>query len=150
MKSNLQQINGFLQNQKIGLVGVSRKKEKFGNQVMEGLLNAGYTVVPVHRELTSINDMTCVASVGALPDDVNALCLVVPKTETDTLLKAALQKGIQNIWIQQMSDGPETEQIALASDANIVRGRCIFMYTRPTGIHKFHERLSKFFGTYGV
>jgi len=148
MKGNYKQIEAFLKSSKIAVVGISRTKEKFGNQVMEQLLKKGYEVVPVHREITEINGLKVVANITELPDDVHALCLIVPAKATDQLLKEALSKGIKHIWIQQFSDGPETADIVKGSDANIITGRCVFMYTQPEGVHRFHERVNKLFGTY--
>jgi predicted CoA-binding protein len=148
MKGNYKQIESFLKSTKIAIVGVSRTKEKFGNQVMEQLLKIGYEVVPVHREITEINGLQVVSTISELPDDVQALCLIVPKTATDALLREALLKGIKHIWIQQFSDGPETPNIIKESSANIITGRCVFMYTKPEGMHRFHERVNKLFGTY--
>ncbi len=148
MKANLNQIESFLTNRKIALVGVSRTKSKFGNEVFKQLLGKGYEVVPVHRVMTEFEGHACFGSIESLPDDVSAICLVVPKTETDALLQAALNRGIRQIWVQQMSETSFTNQLAAQSGANIVLGRCIFMYTSPEGFHRFHQRLSKIFGTY--
>lgn len=148
MKSGLAQIQSFLSNKTIAIVGASRNPKKFGYQVTEHLVKHGYHVVPIHREASEILGLPCVRSIGDLPASVSAICIVVPKHQTDDLLRSALDKGIREVWIQQMSDGPETAAIAAISDANIVRGRCIFMYSEPEGVHKFHERMNKLFLTY--
>ncbi|MDP2236362.1 MAG: CoA-binding protein [Bacteroidales bacterium] len=148
MKANLNQIENFLASKNIGLVGVSRNPKKFGNEVMKQLLKNGYKITAVHREAQSIEDVPCVNSIAALPSDTEAICLITPKTETDVLLRAAIDKGFKNIWIQQFSEGSETFSIIKNTDANVVTGRCIFMYTNPEGFHKFHERINKLFGTF--
>jgi uncharacterized protein len=148
MKANLQQIENFLANKNIGLIGASRDPKKFGNEVMKQLMKVGYKVTPVHREAESIEGIPCVKSLGELPADTTAICLITPKTETDHLLKDTLEKGFKNIWVQQFSEGPESFSMIKNTDANVVTGRCIFMYTNPEGFHKFHERINKLFGTY--
>lgn len=148
MKANLKQIQDFLANKKIGFVGASRDSKKFGNQVIKQLLKLDYQIIPVHRTASSIEELPCVKSIQDLPNDFHAVCLVVPKQQTDVLLREAIEKGIKNIWIQQFSEGPETFSIAKESGANIITGRCIFMYTQPNGIHKFHQSLNKLFGVH--
>ncbi|MBS4059554.1 MAG: CoA-binding protein [Bacteroidetes bacterium] len=148
MKADLQQIENFLANKNIGLIGASRDPKKFGNEVLKQLLKRGIKVIPVHREAEIIEGIPCVKSLGEFPADTQAICLITPNTETDNLLKEALDKGFKNIWIQQFSEGPETFSIIKNADANVVTGRCIFMYTNPEGFHKFHERINKLFGTY--
>lgn len=148
MKSNLKQIQDFLKNKKIGFVGASRNPRKFGSQVFRHLVDQDYAMVPVHHEADQIEGEPCVSGIDQLPDDVYAICLLTPKDITDELLKQALEKGIQHIWIQQFSDGPQTRSLADAGQANVITGRCLFMYTHPEGLHQMHERMAKLFRVY--
>ncbi len=147
MKANQKQIKEFLNYRHIGLIGASRDTKKFGNQVLAQLVSEGFVVYPVHREADQINGIRCYRTVDDLPAEVESVCLVTPKNATDSFIQQVLDKGIKQLWIQQMSEGPESKRIAMESDANIVMGRCIFMYTNPSGVHKFHWRLNKLFGT---
>lgn len=147
MKANHKQISEFLSFRHIALVGASRDSKKFGNQVLTQLVSEGYVVYPVHREADQIKGIRCYRSVDELPAEVQSVCLVTPKNLTDELLQKVLDRGIKHVWIQQMSEGSESKRIASETDANIIMGRCIFMYTNPTGIHKFHKQLNKLFGT---
>lgn len=137
-----------MKNKKLGFIGASRNPKKFGNQVFRHLVDQGYEVVPVHHEADKIEGIQCVQSLELLPRDVHAICLLTPKDKTDELLKQALEKGLQHIWIQQFSDGPETRSLAQAYPANVITGRCLFMYTHPEGLHKMHERMAKLFRVY--
>jgi predicted CoA-binding protein len=148
MKANLQQINAFLKHHQLALIGVSRDPKKFGSQMMKHLLERDFDVIPVHPELIEIQGKSCVRDIDSLPDHVKALVIALPKDKTDAVLKQALDKGIEQLWIQQFSDGPETQMLINNSRANVVTGRCIFMYTKPEGFHKLHERLNKLFGAY--
>lgn len=148
MKANLKQIQEFLAHKHLAFVGASRNPKKFSTQVFNQLLKLDYTLIPVHPQAESIEGISCVHSIDELPDSIEAICLVTPKGQTDALLKQALDRGIKQIWIQQFSEGPETEELIRQSDANVVAGRCLFMYTRPEGFHKFHERMAKLFHVY--
>ena len=147
MKANQDQINQFLAQRHMAIVGVSRNSKKFGHQVFMQLKSMNYHLYPVHREADSIEGVKCYRTIEDLPVEVQAICLITPKHQTDDLLTQSIKKGISHIWVQQMSEGQNTEKIARDSAVNIVMGRCIFMYTNPKGIHKFHRQLNKLFGT---
>lgn len=148
MKSNQKQIKAFLAQKQLGFVGASRNPKKFGNEVLRQLTALDYSLTPVHHEADTVEGMPCVRNISELPDNIQAVCLMTPKDKTDELLKQALAKGINHIWIQQFSEGPETHDLVKGSQANIVTGRCMFMYTNPQGFHKFHEQMAKLFKVY--
>lgn len=137
-----------MKNKKLGFVGASRNPKKFGSQVFRHLMDQGYTLIPVHQEADQIEGLACIQSMEQLTPDVKAICLLTPRDKTDDLLRQALEMGIQHIWIQQFCEGSETLSLAGASQANIVTGRCLFMYTQPEGLHKMHERMAKIFRVY--
>lgn len=148
MKSNQKQIKAFLAQKQLGFVGASRNPKKFGNEVLRQLISLDYSITPVHHEADAVEGIPCVQSISELPDTIEAVCLITPKDKTDQLLKQALAKGIRHIWIQQFSEGPETHNLIKDSQANVVTGRCMFMYTNPQGFHKFHEQMAKLFKVY--
>lgn len=148
MKSGRNQIEQFLEFKKLAIVGASRDPKKFGTEVLRHLLKLDYELAVVHPVAEEIESISCVKGINMLPDDIEGICIITPKDQTDKLLAEALEKGIKQVWIQQFSESDSTFDIISNSDANIVTGRCIFMYTKPTGIHKFHERFTKFFGVY--
>lgn len=148
MKANLKQIETFLEEKKVALIGASRNEKKFGTQVLKHLVENGFEVLPVHRQAEQLQGKKAYAAIAELPDNVNAICLLTQKHQTDLLLAEALKKGIRNIWIQQFSETPETITKVSESKSNIILGRCIFMYTNPQGIHHFHQRINKLFGKY--
>ena len=60
--------------------------------------------------------------------------------------EAAKEKGIKNIWIQQMSESEEALRELEGTDINYIHGKCIMMFSEPDGMHKFHRGIIKFFG----
>ena len=148
MKSGINQINQFLANKKLAIAGASRDPKKFGSEVLRHLLKLGYEIEVVHPVAENIEGISCVNSIDMLSTDTKGICIVTPKDQTDKLLAEALDRDIKQVWIQQFSENDSTFDIIRESDANVVTGRCIFMYTKPTGIHKFHERVTKLFGVY--
>jgi predicted CoA-binding protein len=147
--TELEKIQDFLSAETIALVGASRNKKKFGNQVLTELKSKGLKVIPVHPEAREIEGLECVASVNDLPSDVNHLFVAVAKNKTAGIVEAAAEKGIKNVWIQQMSETPEAIKVAEEKGMDLITKRCIFMYADPVkGVHKFHRTLNKLFGMY--
>ncbi len=147
--TELEKIRSFLDAGVIAMAGASRDKKKFGNQVLTELKLKGMNVIPVHPEAAEIDGLECVASVDGLPSDVNHLFVAVSKDKTAGIVEAAGNKGIKNVWIQQMSETPEAIKAAEEKGVDLITRRCIFMYADPVkGVHKFHRTLNKLFGMY--
>jgi len=131
----------------MAIAGVSRNPKKFGHTVYTDLKKKGYEIFPVNPEADKIDGLECFHSVSELPSDVRHLLIFTSKDKTLGVLKEAFAKGINNIWIQQMSDTPEALAYAREKQLNLIAKQCIFMWTDPvSGIHKFHRTLKKFFG----
>lgn len=142
------QIQGFLSKENsFALAGVSRNEQKFSTQVFMKLKESGFQVLPVNPNVDELLGEKSFRSVNDLPQTVSHLFIVTPKPETDKVLQEAIDKGIKNVWIQQMSQTEQSEKLAQENDINLINGECIFMFTEPVkGIHKFHRAIKKFFG----
>ena len=149
MKATKTAINSFLSTRKIAIAGVSRDPKKFGHLVFRQLKEKGFEVFPINPDTDNIAGVPCFRSVSALPLSVHSLVIVTPKKNTKSVVADAMAKGIDNIWIQQMSDTPEAIELTKAHPVNLITRECILMHTDPvTGIHKFHRSIKKLFGLY--
>ncbi len=147
MKVTKDQIDSFLNGNKIAIAGVSRSPKKFGYQVYKELMDKNFPVLAINPNADTINGETCYKSVSELPADVDSILIVTPKHQTDAVLHKAIKKGIKNIWVQQMSDTEQTLNIAEEYQREIIFGKCVFMFAEPVkGFHKFHKTLIKLFG----
>ena len=142
-------IDAVLGAKVIAVAGVSRNPNKFGSAVFTGLAESGKNVVGFTPHMTSFQDRPCYPSLDALPGDVEALITVVKPDQTLLLVKAAAEKGIQNIWMQQGSESEEAVTFCLQNGLTLVSKACVMMYTDPVkSIHRFHRGLARLFGTY--
>ena len=142
------QIEEFISSQPIAMVGVSRNPKKFGYAAFKELKEKGMNLIPVNRNASEILGEKVFPDVGSLPPDVKGLIVMTKKTESLAVVKDALNKGIKQLWVQQMSDNKEILEELKDSGINYITGQCILMYYKPSGIHKFHGKLKKFFGRY--
>lgn len=136
-----QEVNAFLAEQTLALVGASRGGRKFGNTLYKTLTAKGYEILLVHPEVKAIEGVPCVASLGALPKAVGGLVLVVPPEKAEGLVAEAAEAGIRRIWLQQGSASPAAIRLCEEKGITVVHGECLLMFASPTGIHGFHRWL---------
>lgn len=143
-----QTIDIFLKEKKLAIAGVSRKPGKFGNAVYRTLKEKGFAITPINPKGGIIDGIQMIESISALDNDTKNLLIVTHKRDTGKALEEAISKGIENIWIQNGCETEDAIRIAREKNVNLVSKACILMYSDPKGIHKFHQTLSKWFGTY--
>lgn len=141
-------INLFLGSKTLAISGVSRNPQKFGNVVFRTLKEKGFQIFPVNPNTDTIDGDTCYRSVKNLPADLSTLLIVNHKRDTASVMKEAIEKGFRHIWIQRGCESDEALQLAQENNINLVAKACFLMYANPKGIHKFHQTLAKWFGSY--
>lgn len=142
----LNQIETFLESGPVAVAGASRNPKKFGYTAFKELKEKGLNVIPVNPEAGEILGVKAFNRIADLPPDVKTLLILTKKDQTEKVVKEALEKGINHIWIQQMSDSKAALKELEGKDVNLITGECILMHYKPHSIHKFHRVLRKIFG----
>ena len=142
----LKQIDEFIGSQPIALVGVSRNPKKFGYSAFKELKEKGMNIIPVNQEADEIMGEKSYRNVTLLPPEVKGIIVFTKKDKTASVIKQAKEKGIKQIWIQQMADSKEALEELKGTDINFITGECILMHYKPHSFHKFHRAIVKFFG----
>jgi uncharacterized protein len=146
--ATLKQINEFLDSQPIAMVGVSRNPKKFGYAAFKELKEKGMKIIPVNPQADQIMGEKSYPNVKSLPSDINGIIIITKKDKTAAVVREAKERGINQIWIQQMADSKEAMIELNGTGINFVTGECILMHYKPHSIHKFHGKLKKFFGRF--
>jgi predicted CoA-binding protein len=146
--TTLKQINNFLDSQPIALVGASRNPKKFGYTAFKELKEKGMKIIPVNPYADEIMGEKSYPNVKMLPQEVRSIIVFTKKDQTASVIRDAKEKGIKQIWIQQMADSKEALEELKDTDISIITGECILMHYKPNSIHKFHAGLKKFFGRF--
>jgi len=148
-KTTKQGIDDFLGSNTIAIAGVSRNPKKFGYMVYNEMKQKGFKVLPMNPNVDSIDGDKCYSGLNALPLSPDALIVLTPKSETDSIVKQSIEKGIRNIWIQQGTETKQTLEMISSVEGNFIMGKCIFMFVEPVkSIHSFHRFVNKLFGAY--
>lgn len=141
-------IHAFFQTPPVAVIGVSRKKNHFGDVVYETLKKRGLKVIPINpnADKTQGGDV-CYPNLKSLPNKVDAAVILTAAKNTDAVVKEAIEYGIKNLWIQQKSETKSAIETAEKNNINVIHHQCILMFSEPvTGFHKFHRNIKKLFG----
>jgi predicted CoA-binding protein len=141
----LSQIEEFLGSEPVAMAGVSRNPKKFGFAAFKELKEKGMNIIPVNPNATEIHGTKAYNDIKSLPSGVKGLIIMTKKDKTAGIVREARERGINQIWIQQMADSKEAIKELEGTGINCITGECILMHYKPNGIHKFHGALRKFF-----
>ncbi|HWQ81202.1 MAG TPA: CoA-binding protein, partial [Ignavibacteria bacterium] len=141
-------IDAFLQSEKIGIVGVSSNKQKFGNALYKELSSKGYDVYPVGRNIKSINGKDCFENVSSLYGLTDSVIIAAKKSDTADIIESIDASKIKRVWLINGSFTDESLNAARKKNLDVVHGACPLMFCEPNGFHKVHRFFSKLFGNY--
>ncbi|MDD5362353.1 MAG: CoA-binding protein [Ignavibacteria bacterium] len=141
-------IKNILASGKIGLIGISSNKMKFGNTLYKEISAKGYDVYPVSRNCDEVDGKRCLKDISELYGVVDSVIIATGKKNALDMVKKIEKGKIKNIWFAKGADTTESIAEAKAKNINVVSGYCPLMFMNPKGFHKFHEVLSKIFFLY--
>ena len=134
-------IDAFIADKNLAIVGVSPRKENWGNALMTELKKSDYNIVPVNPKFEDINGVKCYPSVADLPKEIENVIIAV---NPDLALEVAPEfrnSGVKRVWFQRgMGKGSYSEEAhKIFDDAGIevIYGFCPMMFI-GSGFHKFH------------
>lgn len=140
-------VEEFLAQKKIAVVGVSRKKTKFGDAIYRELKQKGYEVFPVNPNINEYEGETCYSDLISLPEKVDAVVICVPPVQTEKVVREASQAGINKVWLQQGSQSEVAIKYCEENGIDCVSNECILMFAQPsTFIHRAHKWVWSVFG----
>jgi predicted CoA-binding protein len=132
-------VEDLLNQRTWAVVGVSRGGKKFGNAASRELRKKGYRVIPVHPNAESVDGERCYRSLSELPEQVGALLVAVPPTETEKVVRDASDVGIRRVWMQQGAESEAAIRYCNDQGMSLVHSECILMFAKPVGVHKLHH-----------
>jgi predicted CoA-binding protein len=145
---SLNQIEDFLKSGPFVLYGASKVKQKFGNTILKELNAKGIRVFPIHKELKEVENLKFYKDLAGLPEKMGAAILCTKPEKTILILEELKAAGIKNIWLQQGSANLGICEKAILDFDNVIYHKCILMFANQTGVHKFHARILRFFGSF--
>jgi predicted CoA-binding protein len=143
-------IDRFLAQRHLAVVGVSRDTKQFANQVYRHLRDGGRTLYPVNPNVASdgmLEGDRAYRSLLHVPDPVDGVLLLLPRTELRGALDDVVTRGIPRVWLHRGAGQTpiEPEIVAYCHDHSleVVDGACPLMFDAPVkGVHRLHRFLS--------
>lgn len=133
-------VDEFLTQKKIAVVGVSRKKTKFGNAIYRELKQKGYQIYPINPNTNVIEGDVCYPDLFSLPEKVDAVVINISPAQTEKVVREAKEAGIKKIWLQQGSQSDSTIKYCEENGIDCVSNECILMFAQPSAfIHRAHK-----------
>ena len=133
-------VEEFLAQKRIAVVGVSRKKTKFGNAIYKELKQKGYQVFAVNPNITNHEGDICFPDLHSVPEKLDAVVINVSPVQTEKVVREAKQAGINKVWLQQGSQSDEAVKYCEENGIDCVSNECILMFAQPTAFfHRAHK-----------
>ncbi len=133
-------IDHFLSQKTLAIVGVSRNRKKFSNIVYRDLKSKGFRLFIVNHNADSIENQHSYPNLSTIPEKVDRVLIMVPRPETEKIVQDAARLGISNIWIQQGAESEKAVNFCKKNGIKVIPGECILMFAEPTAFyHRIHR-----------
>ena len=133
-------VEDFIAQNNIAVVGVSRKKSKFGNYIYRELKKKDYRVFPVNPKLEFAEGDKCYPNLSSVPEKLDGVIINVSPPEAVNVIKDANAIGINRVWLQQGSQSDEAVKFCEHNNIDYVSNECILMFAEPLGfMHRTHK-----------
>jgi uncharacterized protein len=145
-------INDFLSQRRIAVVGVSRNPKEFSRTLFAQFRARGFDVVPVNPHVAEIEGTPCYKRVQDIQPPVAGALLLTASQVTEQVVRDCAEAGIKRVWIRGEGVGSVSPQAVAFCEQNgivVVPGQCPFMFLPDTAIfHRMHGFVMKLTGAY--
>ena len=146
-------INDFLAQQRLAMVGVSRNAKDFSRTLFRDLCARNYDMVPVNSLAREVEGKTCFPRVQDIAPPVGGALLMTAPAKMERAVHDCADAGIRRVWMYR-AGGPaavSSEMIEFCKKNNIrlVAGYCPYMFFAGTQfIHRLHGFFLRLTGGY--
>jgi predicted CoA-binding protein len=154
MKTTIRQIEEFLAQKRVAVVGVSRNPKELSNTLWHELRERRYEAVPVNPATTEIDGQRCYASVAEIDPPVSAVLIMTPPAVAERVVEQCVEAGINHVWLYGGMAGkgatsPKAVEYAESHGVDVVAEHCPYMFLPGTPFfHGLHAVGKKVTGSY--
>ncbi len=142
-----QDIEGFLAQKTLAIVGRSRAPQSFSANAAKELKAKGYRIYAVNPNASEVQGEKCYPSLAALPEKVEGVLFLTPSIATGGAVQQAVEAGVTHFWIQQGAESADAINFCKEKNLRAVTGHCILMFAEPVGyLHRIHRFFKGLFG----
>jgi len=138
-----EEIADFLGRKRIAVVGVSTETNHFSRSMFRELIKRGYDAIPVNPKAEAIEGRRCFASLQAIDPRPDAVLIMTPASQTDTVVGDCAERGIEAIWMYRAPGAPgavskTAVEFCRENGIHVIPGECPFMFFPRPGFHGIH------------
>lgn len=122
--------------QTIAVVGASPKSDRPSHAISKILIEAGYTVIPVHPTADEILAQQAYPSLHAIPVHVDIVDVFMRADRCGEVAREAVAVGAGALWLQTGIVSDEARLVAAESGLSYVEDRCTGATVRLMQIRK--------------
>lgn len=146
-------IDDFLAQRRIAMVGVSRSPHDFSRSLFRELCAKGYDVVPVNPSAQDIEGKQSFARVQDIVPQVDAALIITAPGQTEQVVRDCAEAGVRRVWVHRGGGQGSVDAKAVAfcnkNGIRLVEGHCPFMFLPETSFfHRVHGFVLKITGKY--
>jgi predicted CoA-binding protein len=128
MQREYDPIHRFLESKAYGVVGASPHRHKYGNKVLRCYQQSARPAIPVNPNESEVEGVACVVSVLDLPADVKSISVITPPEVTERVVRDAIRKGIENVWMQPGAESEASVEACRKAGINVIAdGSCVLV-----------------------
>lgn len=119
----------------IAVVGTSTNLDKPSHNIPALLIDAGYTVIPVHPSAAEILGRRAYPNLAEIPVPVDIVDVFRPAADAPGIAEQAIAIGAETLWLQLGIASPEAAKLATAAGLEFIEDRCIGETVQRLGVH---------------
>lgn len=150
MKQKMSDVNAFLDNKRLAIVGMSRDEKQLSRHLLKAFGERGYDVVPVNPAADEIGGFKVSHTIKEIEPPVDAALLMLSGAKVEQAANDALAAGVKNLWIYGVT-GPRkwTRNCLLRSSKRVPMSSLAIVpscSSRGSTGHKVHAWIWKVIG----
>jgi len=141
-------IQDFLEQKRVALVGVSRNERHFTRRLFREFVKRGYDAVAVNPHADSLDGRACFRRVQDIQPAVEGVLVLTPPKITEKVVLDCAAAGIRRVWMYRaVGQGAVSRQavgFCRSRGMRVIPGYCPFMFWKEVSfIHRLHRLLSR-------
>ncbi len=153
VKSTREDIEDFLAQKRLAMVGVSRNPKDFSRGLFRALRERGYDMVPVNPKVSELEGQKSYASLKDIAPPVDGVLLMTAPAVTERAVRDCFAAGISRVWMHRGGGTGAVSQEAIdfgrEKGIRVVAGYCPYMFLpRTPFFHKVYGFFIKLTGGY--
>jgi uncharacterized protein len=153
IKPTRKDIDDFLAQKRLAMVGVSRNPKDFSRGLFRDLYRRGYDMVPINPMLDEVEGQKSYACLQDVAPPVDGALLMTAPAVTEVIVRDCLAAGITRVWMHRGGGTGAVSQVAIdfcrRKGIRVIAGYCPYMFLPETPFfHRVHVLFMKLTGHY--